>query len=152
ESLLSLSLLVALAACRPGEAAGHKGKPTGGASDDSAAVDSAGDSAGDDTQDSTDDSSGGDSAGGSPTEDTDVTVPATGADIPLTGLDGLSYMLALTVGSQAFDTIIDTGSTTTAVASTTCSSCGRVSPLYDPGASGSDEGRSTSSVYGDGSK
>src|SRR6478752_2829192 len=48
--------------------------------------------------------------------------------IPLTALGG-GYSAKLSLGGQSFDVIVDTGSTTTAVASATCTNCG-VTPAY----------------------
>ncbi len=68
--------------------------------------------------------------------------------IDLTGCPFIGYNAPVTVGGQAFQMGIDTGSTDTGVALSTCTSCG-VAPEYSP-ASGTCSG-STSAQYGSGS-
>ncbi len=55
-------------------------------------------------------------------------------------------------GSQTFALAVDTGSTTVAVASSGCTSCSSagVPTLYEPGPNATDQGMSTTAVYGDG--
>ena len=68
---------------------------------------------------------------------------------PLTSVEGITYTTNITIGgSQKFDVVLDTGSTTLAVAGSTCSNCG-VSPSYSPGASGSDQHSTSTAQYGD---
>jgi hypothetical protein len=50
-------------------------------------------------------------------------------------------------GSDSFALIVDTGSTTLAVASSSCTNCTGVTPLYTPGPSAVDKHQSTSSTY-----
>jgi len=60
------------------------------------------------------------------------------------------YTAPATVGSQSFQLLVDTGSTTLAVASSSCSGCG-VKPEYTPDSSAVDEHRTATSEYGTGS-
>jgi hypothetical protein len=69
--------------------------------------------------------------------------------IPLTGCPLDYYYVPVSVDGQAFTMVLDTGSTDTAVATSSCSDCG-VSPEYAP-AAGSCSG-STSSSFGTGSE
>jgi cathepsin D len=79
-------------------------------------------------------------------------IPDAGPDafvtIPLGGCPFLGYDAPVTIDSQSFQLDIDTGSTTTFVAASSCSSC-RVTPEYSP-PSGTDTGMSTQSQYGSG--
>src|SRR6185312_5194407 len=60
------------------------------------------------------------------------------------------YTANVQVGSQAFAMLVDTGSTTTAVAGASCSECaGTVSPLYTPGPSAKDTGDQATATYAD---
>lgn len=68
--------------------------------------------------------------------------------IPLTSLGG-GYTAQLRLGGQPFDVIVDTGSTTTAVADAACTNCG-VSPTYMT-AGATDLHQTASSQYGSGS-
>lgn len=68
--------------------------------------------------------------------------------IPLTALGG-GYSAKLQLGGQSFDVIVDTGSTTTAVADQSCSNCG-VSPAY-MSAGATDLHQAASAQYGSGS-
>jgi hypothetical protein len=71
--------------------------------------------------------------------------------VPLVGCTPSEYTATTTVGgSQTFQFIVDTGSTTLGVASTMCPTCA-VSPEYTPGASAVDEHKTASSQYGSGS-
>jgi hypothetical protein len=67
--------------------------------------------------------------------------------IPLSGCTQASYTAAVTIGSQSFALLLDTGSTTLGVAAEGCTDCG-VTPLYSPGALAVDEHESVSSEYG----
>jgi hypothetical protein len=61
------------------------------------------------------------------------------------------YTAPVTVGgSQKFTCLVDTGSTTLGVASSSCSNCG-VKPEYTPGSSAVDEHQTASSQFGTGS-
>lgn len=75
-------------------------------------------------------------------------LPGGVAAIPLTALGG-GYAAQLKLGGTAFSVIVDTGSTTTAVADASCTACG-VSPTYS-GAGGTDLHKTTSAQYGSGS-
>jgi hypothetical protein len=67
----------------------------------------------------------------------------------LTSIEGISYTANVTVGgSQTFDVIVDTGSTTLAVAGASCSDC-NVTPAYSPGSSAMDQHSTSTSTYGD---
>jgi hypothetical protein len=67
--------------------------------------------------------------------------------VSLTSCLPTSYLVPVTMGgSQKFQFALDTGSTTMAVASSTCLSCD-VTPTYTPGSSAVDEQMTTSSVY-----
>jgi hypothetical protein len=67
--------------------------------------------------------------------------------VPLTGCTAGTYLVPLTVGAQRFSAVLDTGSTTLALAGKECSSCG-VSPEYTPGSTAADEHEAATSVYG----
>lgn len=71
--------------------------------------------------------------------------------IPLTSLGQAAYTGQVAIGGQPFTAIIDTGSSTLAVAGSTCTNCG-VTPSYAPGASAADQHKTASAQYGDGSK
>ncbi|HSD90084.1 MAG TPA: pepsin-like aspartyl protease, partial [Kofleriaceae bacterium] len=79
-----------------------------------------------------------------------IVLPATGVQLPLVSLDAYSYTVAFGLGAQQFDTLVDTGSTTTAVASVQCPDCG-VTPAYDPSHSGVGVGVTASTYYEDNS-
>jgi len=70
--------------------------------------------------------------------------------IPLTSLGGLAYTGPLAFGTQHFDVILDTGSTTLGVAAKGCTTCG-VTPLYTPGTGAVDQHQTASAQYADGS-
>ena len=73
-----------------------------------------------------------------------------GLGYSLTSVEGIAYTANITVGgSQAFDVIVDTGSTSLAIAGASCSTC-NVMPAYTPGSSGMDQHTTSSSMYGDG--
>jgi Eukaryotic aspartyl protease len=68
---------------------------------------------------------------------------------PLTSINSITYTTNITLGgSQKFDVVMDTGSTTLAIASASCSNCG-VTPFYTPGASATDQHTTSSAEYGD---
>ena len=69
--------------------------------------------------------------------------------IPLNGCPPLDYQGAVTIGGQTFEMEVDTGSTDTAIALSTCSNCS-VTPEYSP-ASGVCSSQTTSSQFGSGS-
>jgi cathepsin D len=68
----------------------------------------------------------------------------------LTSIESISYTANITIGSQPFDVIVDTGSTTLAIAGSTCGNC-NVTPEYTPGSGASDQHTTSSAVYGDSS-
>jgi hypothetical protein len=73
------------------------------------------------------------------------------AAIPLTNPEGFFWGANLSVGSQSFFVQADTGSATTAVAGTSCTTCASVgvSPLYMPGATAKDDHRTAGVQYVD---
>ncbi len=75
-------------------------------------------------------------------------VPGNYATIPLSTPDGSFYTAMITVGTQVFAVDVDTGSTTTGIASSACTSCG-VTPLYAPGGTATDDHSTASTVYAD---
>ena len=70
--------------------------------------------------------------------------------IPLATLGGEAYTGPIEFGAQQQAAIVDTGSTTLAVASSTCTNCG-VTPLYAPGTGATDQHQTASGRYADGS-
>jgi hypothetical protein len=60
------------------------------------------------------------------------------------------YTASVSVGGQAFDMLVDTGSTTLGVAGSACTTC-NVTPKYMPGSSAVDKGTQVTSQYGSGS-
>ena len=70
--------------------------------------------------------------------------------IPLTTAEDAFWMPTLNVGGQSFLMDLDTGSTSTAIAGTSCADCGNVSPLYMPGASAMDQNNTAFTTYADG--
>ncbi len=73
--------------------------------------------------------------------------------IPLTTPDGSFWGPQLSIGGQMFMMDLDTGSTTTGVAGSACTSCSSVgvSPLYTPGQYAVDTHKTASTAYADGS-
>jgi hypothetical protein len=72
--------------------------------------------------------------------------------IPLTGCPSVGYSAPVTIGgSQQFVLVVDTGSSTLAVAASDCDDCTGISPLYTPGATSTNLNASSTSTYGDGS-
>jgi len=68
--------------------------------------------------------------------------------VPLTGCATTTYSAPVKIGSGTYQLIVDTGSTSTAVAANTCSNCTGVSPLY--GNSGTNQNVPASSTFADG--
>lgn len=68
----------------------------------------------------------------------------------LSGCPDSDYSTPVHIGNQNFSMLIDTGSTSLAVAAATCSSCG-VSPSYAPSNSAVDLNNTTRASYGDNS-
>ena len=59
-----------------------------------------------------------------------------------------AYTVNVTVGgSQTFDVIVDTGSTTLGIAGDDCATCSNISPQYAPGPGAVDAGSAASSAY-----
>ncbi|HEY6462854.1 MAG TPA: pepsin-like aspartic protease, partial [Polyangiaceae bacterium] len=92
-----------------------------------------------------------DTGGGSdaPSGDTS-TGPQTWTAVPLSLCIPAQYTAPVALGSQKFDMVIDTGSTTLGVAGSSCTTCA-VSPKYTPGSTATDLKHSVSSDYGTGS-
>jgi hypothetical protein len=121
------------------DAMAHDGEGGKDASDEGSAHDAAA---------SADSATGRDSGheAGSPNPDAAV---GTLYAIPLTTTtDSFVYEAELTIGDQTFAMDIDTGSTTVAVASSTCRSCTGISPEYTP-TTGIDQDVAASSMYQD---
>jgi hypothetical protein len=73
--------------------------------------------------------------------------PAGIVTIPLSGCVP-SYTADITIGgTQSFQLVLDTGSTTLGVASSTCSDCLGVTPRYKPGPTAVDEGQMAMTEY-----
>jgi hypothetical protein len=95
---------------------------------------------------------GGHAGAVAPTGDDGGTPAAAGGGgyvtIPLSSCVPSSYTAAVTIGgSQAFQLVVDTGSTTLGVASSSCKDCSGVAPLYDPGSSAVDQHHQASSQF-----
>lgn len=69
--------------------------------------------------------------------------------IPLTGCAQSDYTMPVSLGNQTFALIMDSGSSTLAIADSSCSSCG-VSPSYTPSSSATNTGQTASANYGGG--
>ena len=68
--------------------------------------------------------------------------------IPLRNAEAEAFTVGVTVGGQQLNAMIDSGSTTLAVAGATCSDCTGISPLYAPGTSATDMGSTLTATYG----
>jgi hypothetical protein len=77
-------------------------------------------------------------------------IPDIGFHLPMQSLDGFTYTVQIEAGFDYFAEIVDTGSSTTAIASNKCQSC-KFTPLYGPGATAMDKGTKASTQYADGS-
>ena len=75
--------------------------------------------------------------------------PAGLVAVPLGATGALVFTAPMKFGTQSFDMLVDTGSSTTGVAATTCTNCG-VSPAYTPGSGATDQHATASSTFGDG--
>ena len=93
---------------------------------------------------------GGPDGGGGVSPDAGPPLPAGVYAIPLSG-GGFEYDAPLTVGGQTFLAQVDTGSTSAAVASSKCTTCG-VTAGYTPGSTATDTKKTASTTYGDNSK
>jgi hypothetical protein len=70
--------------------------------------------------------------------------------VPLTGCSAATYLAEVEIGAEVFDLQLDTASTTLAVASAGCKSCG-VTPVFTPDSGAVDEHQVATSEYGIGS-
>jgi hypothetical protein len=70
--------------------------------------------------------------------------------VPLSGCNSDAYSAPVTIGSQPFQLLLDTGSSSLGVAASTCSNC-NVSPEYTPGATATDEHAMGPEMFGSGS-
>jgi hypothetical protein len=61
------------------------------------------------------------------------------------------FMIPVQIGSQVFHLLVDTGSTSLAVAGVRCTTCSNASPVYTPGPTAQPTGQTTKAEYGDGS-
>ena len=77
--------------------------------------------------------------------------PSSVPNVSLTGCATSGYVAPLTVGSQDFAVVVDSGSTTLAMGSTACAGCTGISPLYTPGPGATDLGVTASETFGDNS-
>jgi hypothetical protein len=79
------------------------------------------------------------------------TLPSGVVAVPLSACVPTVYTAQVTLGgSQSFNMLVDTGSTTLGVAGKGCS-CGSVAPVYTPGASAVDQKQTAQSAYQSGS-
>ncbi|MFT3694068.1 MAG: pepsin-like aspartic protease [Kofleriaceae bacterium] len=76
-------------------------------------------------------------------------IPTGFVAIPLTA-DGGGYTAKMSIGGQPFDVLVDTGSSSTGVASATCTNC-NTHPAYTPGTGATDMHFTANSQYGSGS-
>lgn len=67
--------------------------------------------------------------------------------IPLSGCAAAHTVKVTIGGSQPFDMLVDTGSTTTAVAAKSCATCTGLSPLYAPGSGAVDLKKTVQASY-----
>lgn len=81
-----------------------------------------------------------------------VALSRCGGDVvdPSRGVLGPVYTANVALGSQAFGMLLDTGSSRVVVASSTCTDCSGVSPLYSPDADAQDTNQKESVLYGAG--
>src|SRR5262249_44033883 len=83
---------------------------------------------------------------------TTTLLPSSLPAVSLTGCAQSGYIAPVTIGSQTFGLIVDSGSTTLGVGAASCAGCVEigVSPLYTAGASATDVGATTGEMFGDG--
>jgi len=130
---MALSLGLSTAACGGAEAGAGPGSTQDGGTTDGVASDDGGAS---------------EAGEGGPAADSGGPWTA----IPLSSCVGSIYTATVTIGgSQAFQAIVDTGSTTFGVASSKCTDCTGVTPSYTPGSSATDEKQTVNAAYGSGS-
>jgi hypothetical protein len=85
--------------------------------------------------------------GGLDTGMTETGAPLVLVTVPLSGcVPYYTANVTLGAGAESFALVLDTGSTTLAVASSACTDCTGVSPLYTPGFSAVDENTPASST------
>lgn len=71
--------------------------------------------------------------------------------VPLSGCVNVVFHTAITIGTQSFSVLVDTGSSTTAIAGSSCTTCGGADPVYIPGPTAQNQHRVVTAVYGSGS-
>lgn len=71
--------------------------------------------------------------------------------VPLSGCVSVVFHAPITIGTQSFSMLVDTGSSTTAVAGASCATCGGSDPTYVPGAAAQNQHQVVTAVYGSGS-
>ncbi len=79
----------------------------------------------------------------------DASNPSGLVAVPLTTPGELVFTAPMKFGTQSFNMLVDTGSSSTGVAATSCTNCG-VSPAYTPGGGATDQHATASSTFGDG--
>lgn len=70
------------------------------------------------------------------------------AALAVSGCAQSDYTAQVTLGGQSFSMLLDSGSTTTAVATPQCANC-LVTPTYTPGSAAVDQKRTAQAAYGD---
>jgi hypothetical protein len=88
--------------------------------------------------------------GGGDAANPDSNLPSGVVAIPLSSPDGSFYTANMMIGAQSFAMVVDTGSTSAAVAGSACTGCG-VTPSYKPGTTAADQHQAASAQYGSGS-
>jgi hypothetical protein len=129
-----------------GGASASAGSTTGGSTSAAASSSSSSSSTGGGS------TSGGSSTGSGTSTGGGLTILDGGAfvTVPLNGCPMLDYNAPVNIGGQTFQLTVDTGSTDTAVALSSCSSCG-VSPEFSPSSGVCSTSPRESSTYGTGS-
>lgn len=98
----------------------------------------------------------GTSSGDGAMSGSDAPTPTGMFTIPLitpTGDDqGMLYTASFTASGATFQLDLDSGSTTTGLAASTCTTCNGLSPLYMPATSATDQHKTASTAYADGSR
>ena len=95
----------------------------------------------------------GNTSGANPNGQAVVTTSIKGlVNVPLKGCFASDYTARVELGDgSAYQLIVDTGSTTLAVAAAACTNCSGISPKYSPSANANDDQVTTGGGYGDGS-